>query len=66
MVVLIVNDVTMHLGALASETAGKLDVLGLDGDTASVDGAQVGVLDGRQWMVTWKKGKMHTSKSETR
>jgi histone H3 len=33
-----------RLVALASETAGQLDVLGLDGDTLSVDGAKVGVL----------------------
>ena len=32
-----------HLRALASETAGKLDVLALDGDTLGVDGAQVGI-----------------------
>lgn len=34
-----------NLRALATETAGKLDVLGLDGDTLGVDGAQVGVLE---------------------
>jgi histone H3 len=34
-----------HLRALATETAGQLDVLGLDGDTLGVDGAQVGVLE---------------------
>lgn len=33
--------------ALATETAGKLDVLALDGDTLGVDGAQVGVLEER-------------------
>lgn len=33
------------LVALAAETAGQLDVLGLDGDTLGVDGAQVGVLE---------------------
>ena len=33
------------LVALATEAAGKLDVLGLDGDTLGVDGAQVGVLE---------------------
>ena len=32
------------LVALTAEAAGKLDVLGLDGDTLGVDGAQVGVL----------------------
>ena len=36
-----------HLRALATETAGELDVLGLDGDTLGVDGAQVGVLEER-------------------
>lgn len=34
----------MHLRALTAETTGELDVLGLDGDTLGVDGAQVGVL----------------------
>ena len=33
------------LVALAAEAAGQLDVLGLDGDTLGVDGAQVGVLE---------------------
>lgn len=36
-----------RLRALATETAGKLDVLALDGDTLGVDGAQVGVLEER-------------------
>ncbi|KAI7288112.1 hypothetical protein KC345_g165 [Hortaea werneckii] len=35
------------LRTLATETAGKLDVLGLDGDTLGVDGAQVGVFEER-------------------
>jgi histone H3 len=34
-----------RLRALATETAGQLDVLGLDGDTLGVDGAQVGVFE---------------------
>ena len=34
-----------NLGALATDTAGQLDVLGHDGDTLGVDGAQVGVLE---------------------
>lgn len=34
----------MHLRSLTTETAGKLDVLGLNGDTLGMDGAQVGVL----------------------
>ena len=34
-----------RLRALATETAGKLDILGLDGDTLGVDGAKVGVLE---------------------
>jgi|SRR3954447_6937129 hypothetical protein len=34
-----------RLRALATETAGQLDVLGLDGDTLGVDGAEVGVLE---------------------
>jgi histone H3 len=36
-----------HLRALTAETTGELDVLGLDGDTLGVDGAQVGVLKER-------------------
>ena len=32
-----------HLRALATETTSQLDVLGLDGDTLSVDGAEVGI-----------------------
>ena len=32
------------LGTLTTDAAGKLDVLGHDGDTLGVDGAQVGVL----------------------
>lgn len=35
----------LRLRALATETAGQLDVLGLDSDTLGVDGAQVGVLE---------------------
>ena len=35
------------LRSLTTETTGKLDVLGLDGDTLGVDGAQVGVLKER-------------------
>jgi hypothetical protein len=34
-----------RLRALTTETAGKLDVLGLDGDTLGVDGGKVGVLE---------------------
>ena len=33
-----------RLSTLATDAAGKLDVLGHDGDTLGVDGAQVGVL----------------------
>jgi len=36
-----------HLRALTTETAGKLDVLGLDGDTLGVDGAEIGVFEQR-------------------
>ena len=37
---------TRHfLGALATDAAGKLDVLGHDRHTLGVDGAQVGVLE---------------------
>ena len=34
----------MHLGTFTTDAAGKLDVLGHDGDTLGVDGAEVGVL----------------------
>ena len=37
----------MHLRSLAAETAGKLDVLGLDGDTLGMDGAEIRVLEER-------------------
>ena len=33
-----------RLGALPSDPSGKLDVLGHDGDSLGVDGAEVGVL----------------------
>ena len=36
-----------HLRSFTTETAGELDVLGLDGDTLGVDGAEVGVLEER-------------------
>ena len=36
-----------HLGALTAESAGKGNVLGLDGDTLGVDSGQVGVLEER-------------------
>ena len=35
---------TRFLGTLTADSAGKLDVLGHDGDTLGVDGAQIGVL----------------------
>ena len=38
---------TDSLRALATDAAGQLDVLGHDGDTLGVDGAQVGVLEQR-------------------
>jgi hypothetical protein len=38
------SDSLRNLRAFATETAGKLDVLGLDSDTLGVDGAQVGIL----------------------
>lgn len=37
----------MRLRTLTTEAAGKLDVLGLDGDTLGVDGAEVGVFEER-------------------
>ena len=40
------NDLeTGRLRALATDAAGKLDVLGHDGDTLGVDGSEVGVLE---------------------
>ena len=38
---------TDALGRLATDAAGELDVLGVDGDTLGVDGAEVGVLEKR-------------------
>ena len=35
----------INLSTLSADTAGKLDVLGHDGDTLGVDGAQVGVFE---------------------
>ena len=35
----------VRLRALATDAAGKLDVLGEDGDALGVDGAEVGVLE---------------------
>jgi hypothetical protein len=35
---------SFHLSAFSTDTAGQLNVLGHDGDTLGVDGAQVGVL----------------------
>ena len=35
----------VNLSTLSTDTAGKLDVLGHDGDTLGVDGAQVGVFE---------------------
>ena len=37
--------VKKDLGPLSTDTSGKLDVLGHDGDALGVDGAQVGVLE---------------------
>ena len=37
----------IHLATLATEAARKSEILGLDGDTLSVDGGQVGVLEER-------------------
>ena len=34
-----------RLGALATDAAGELDVLGHDGDALGVDGAEVGVFE---------------------
>ena len=36
---------TNFLGTLTADSAGKLDVLGHDGDTLGVDGAKVGILE---------------------
>ena len=35
----------INLSTLSADTAGKLDVLGHDGDTLGMDGAKVGVLE---------------------
>jgi histone H3 len=35
------------LVAFSAETTGELNILGLDGDTLGVDGAEVGVLEER-------------------
>ncbi|KAL1665080.1 hypothetical protein GGF50DRAFT_100951, partial [Schizophyllum commune] len=40
-------DSMIHLATLATEAARKSEILGLDGDTLSVDGGQVGVLEER-------------------
>ena len=37
--------ISKSLGTLATDTSGQLDVLGHDGDTLGVDGAQVGVFE---------------------
>ena len=37
----------IHLATLATEAARKSEILGLDGNTLSVDGGQVGVLEER-------------------
>ena len=42
--VLIARFDDLDLGSLSTDTAGKLDVLGHDGDTLGMDGAQVGIL----------------------
>lgn len=42
--IVIVENPSRNLRALTTEATGELDVLGLDGDTLGVDGAQVGVL----------------------
>jgi len=39
------SDKRRRLRALATDAAGKLDVLGHDGDTLGVDGSQVGILE---------------------
>jgi len=35
----------VHLRALTTKATSELDVLGLDGDTLGVDGAEVGILE---------------------
>jgi hypothetical protein len=39
------EDRSERLCTLASDAAGQLDVLGLDGDTLGVDGSEVGILE---------------------
>ena len=41
----LVSKETKRLGAFTTDAAGQLDVLGHDGDTFGVDGAQVGVFE---------------------
>ena len=41
----VVQAESFDLGTLSTDTASQLDVLGHDGDTLGVDGAQVGVLE---------------------
>ena len=36
-----------HLRSLTTKTTGKLNVLGLDGDTLGMDGTQVGIFEER-------------------
>jgi hypothetical protein len=43
--ILIVENPSRNLRTLTTEAAGELDILGLDGNTLGVDGAQVGVLE---------------------
>ena len=42
--VLVPDKFASNLGTLSTDAAGKLDILGHDGDTLGMDGAQVGVL----------------------
>jgi hypothetical protein len=39
------DDSCHYLRSLTTETAGELDVLGLNGDTLGVDGAEIGIFE---------------------
>ena len=43
--IVIAENPSRNLRTLTTEAAGELDILGLDGNTLGVDGAQVGVLE---------------------
>lgn len=54
------------LRALTTEAAGKLEILGLDGDTLGVDGSEVGVLEERDEVGCEESESRSACKSEGR